>query len=95
MLASGATKRLVSIATFASWVGNTIGITSSAVGITICAVTAGIKKYMSIIKKKKEKHDKIVLLAKNKLNNIEFLIYWALVISYFSHYEFVSVNYKL
>ena len=29
-----------------------IGITSSATGLQICAITAGIKKYESIIKKK-------------------------------------------
>ena len=57
----------VSIATFASLVGNPIGITSSAVGIKICAIPAGIKKHKSIIKKKK--HIKIVLLAKTKINN--------------------------
>ena len=34
---------------------------NSAAGIKICEITAGIKKYKSIIKKKK-KHDKIVLL---------------------------------
>ena len=35
------------------------GITSSAIGFKICAVTAGIKKYKSVIKK----HDKIVPLT--------------------------------
>ena len=35
------------------------------VGIKICAITAGIKIYETIIKKKKKKkHDKIVLLVK-------------------------------
>ena len=50
---------------FASVVGTPVGITSSAVGIKICAITAAIKKYKSIITKKKRKHDKIVLLAKS------------------------------
>ena len=54
--------------------GIPIGITSSAIGSKICARAAGIKKYRSIIKKKKKKHDKIVLLAKSKLNSIEVLI---------------------
>ena len=53
----------VSISAFASLIGIPIGITSSAIGLKICAITAGIKKYKSIIKKKKKKHDKIVLLA--------------------------------
>ena len=57
---------------FASLIGIPIGIMSSAIGLKTCAITAGIKRYKSIIKKKKKKHkhDKIVLLAKSKLNNI-------------------------
>ena len=43
-------------------------------------IAAGIKKYKSIIKKKKKKHDKIVLLAKSKLNGIEVLISKALTL---------------
>ena len=64
----------VSISAFASLVCVPVGITSSAVGITICAITAGIKKYKSIIKKKKKNHGKIALLGKDKLNTIEVLI---------------------
>ena len=37
---------------------------SSAVGLKICAITAEIKTNKSIIKKKRKKHDKIVLLSK-------------------------------
>ena len=48
----------VSISAFASLVCVPIGMTSSAVGIKHCAITAGIKKYKSIIKKKK-KHDRL------------------------------------
>ena len=40
----------------------------------ICVITVGTKKYRSIIKKKKKNHDKIVLLSKAKLNDIEVLI---------------------
>ena len=69
-----------------------VGITSSAVGIKICVITTLIKKYKSIIKKKKKKHNKIVLLGKDKLNNTEFLISKALIDSYISHDEFVSLN---
>ena len=47
---------------------------SSALRLKICAITAAIEKYKSSIKKKKKKHDKIVLLAKSKLNSIEVLI---------------------
>ena len=74
----------ISISAFASLLGIPIGITSSAIGLKICTITAGIKKYQSIIKKKEKKHDKIVLLAKSKLNSIEVLISKALIDSVIS-----------
>ena len=49
---------------FASLLGIPIGITSSATGLKIYAIGAGIKRYKSIIKKKKKKQDKIVLIVK-------------------------------
>ena len=77
----------VSLSAFASLVAILVGITSSAVGIKISAITAGIKKYKSIIKKrKKKKHVKIVLLRKDKLNTIEVLISKALIDLYIIHY---------
>ena len=82
----------ISISAFTSLLGIPIGITSSAIGLKLFAVTAGIKKYKSIIKKKKKKHDKIVLLAKSKLNSIEVLISKALIDSVISHDEFVLIN---
>ena len=62
------------------------------VGINTCAIIAGIKKNKSIIKKKKKKHDKLVLLRKDKLNTIDVVISKALIDSYIGHGEFVSVN---
>ena len=53
----------ISITAFSSLIGIPIGITSSVIGLKICAIAAGIKKYKSIIKKKK--HDKIILLFAN------------------------------
>ena len=50
-----------------------IGIASSAIGLKTCVITTAIKKCKSLIKKMK-KHDKIVLLAKSKLNSKEVLI---------------------
>ena len=82
----------VSISTFASLVAIPIGIASSTIGLNICVTTAGIKMYKSIIKKKRKKHDKIVLLAKSKLNSIEALITNASINSNTSHDEFVLVN---
>ena len=55
----------VSISGYASLVCVPVGIMASAVRIKICAITAGIKKYKSMIKKKKKEHSKIVLLGKD------------------------------
>ena len=69
----------ISIPAFATLLVIPIGITSSTIGLKICAIATGIKKYKSVTKKKKKKHDKIVLLAKSKLNRIEILISKALI----------------
>ena len=63
-----------SISIFASLIGFPIGITSSVIGLKLCAITAGTKELKSIIKEKKKKHNKVVCLAKSKLNTIEVLI---------------------
>ena len=60
----------ISITAFASLVGISMGITNFAIRLKIFV----IKEYKSIIKKKKKKHNRIVLLEKSKLNRIEILI---------------------
>ena len=80
------------ISVFSSLTVIPIGITSSAIGLKTCALTAGIKKYKSIIKRKRKKHDKIVVLEKSKLNSIEVLISQALIDSVISYNEFVLIN---
>ena len=82
----------VSISAFASLVRIPIGIASSTIGLKICVITTGIKKYKSIIKKRRKRHDKIVLSAKSKLNRIEVLSSKDLIDSVISHDEFVLIN---
>ena len=67
----------VSICT--SLVGIPVSIASFAAAIKICAITAGIKKCNSMIKRKRKKRDQIVSLGKNKLNIVELLISKALI----------------
>ena len=92
LILASAIASCISIAAFSSLIGIPVGITISAIGLKIFAKTAGIKTYKSITKKKKKKHDKIVLLAKSKLNSIEVLISKALIDSNISHDEFVLIN---
>ena len=92
LILDSAVTGCVSISAFASLFGIPGGIASSAVGLKICAITAVVKKYKSIIEKKKKKHDKIKLWAKTKLNRTEVLISKALFDSYSSRDEIVSIN---
>ena len=50
------------------------------------------RNYKSIIKKKRKKHDKIVLLAKSKLNSAEIIICKTLIDSNINHDEFVLIS---
>ena len=86
---ASAVTRCVFISAFTSSVCILVGIASSTATIKACVVTAEIKKYKSVIKKKK-KHDKVALPAKK--NTIKVLISKALVDSNISHDRFVSVN---
>ena len=81
----------ISISAFASLFGIISRITSSAIGLNICAIAAGIKKYKPIIKKK-NRHDKIVLLVKSELNSIEALISNALIYLNIIYEEFKELR---
>ena len=59
LILGSASRGCVSVSTFTSLVGIPKKITSSPIGLKVCATTVGIKKYKSMIKKKKKKHDKI------------------------------------
>ena len=72
--------------------GIVIGITSSAIGLKICTIVAGIKKYKSIIKKKKNNSDKIVSLAKFKLKSLEVVISKTLIDSNINHDQFILID---
>ena len=59
------------------------------IGLKIFAIVSEYKKYKSIIQTGKIKYNKIILLAKPKLNSIGVLISKVLIDSVISHYEFV------
>ena len=79
------TTGCISVSAFTSILFIPLEITSSAIGLKICAITA-------IIKKKKMQYDKIVLLAKSKLNSIEVLISKTLMDSVIDHNKFVFIS---
>ena len=92
LILASAISGCISISVFASLYNIYVGITSSTIGLKIRERAVGIKKYKSIIKKKKKKHDEIMLSVKSKLNSIEVLISKALICSNISSDEFVLIN---
>ena len=46
---------------------------------------------MSSIRRNNRKHDKVLMLAKSKLNSIEILVYQALTDMKLSHNEFIRI----
>ena len=58
-----------------SVVGTPVGIAGAGFTLIFSLTTGIIKKLLSITKNKKEKHDKILMLAKSKLNSIETLAF--------------------
>ena len=70
--------------------GIPVGIASANFTLIFSLTTVIIKKLLSIARNKKKKHDKILMLAKSKLNSIETLISQALIDMEISHEEFVA-----
>ena len=85
-------RGFISISAFTSLIAVPIGTTSFAIALKFCALAAEIKKYKSIIKKKKKKHNKTVFLAKSKLNKIEVLISKSFIDSVIIQDKFVLIN---
>ena len=68
------------------------GIMSAAIGLNVCAIIARIKNYKSVMKKKKKKHDEIVLLVKANLHYIKGVFSRSLIDSYIMHVDFLLVD---
>ena len=81
----------VSICSFTSIVGAPVGIASASFTLIFSLTTGIVKKLLNITRNKKKKHDKILMLAKSKLNSIETLISQALIDMEISHEEFITI----
>ena len=90
LIVLGTTRGGVSIIFFISVVGAPVGISSVSFTLIFSLTTGIIKKLLSITRNKKKKHDKILMLARNKLNSIETLIPQALIDMGKSHEEFIA-----
>ena len=75
----------VSIISFTSILGAPAGIASASFTLIFSLTIGIVKKLLTITRNKKKKHDKILMLAKTKLNSIETLISQALTDMEISH----------
>ena len=81
----------LSIASYASVVGIPAGITGASLTLVFTICTGISKSLLKVTKKRKRKHNKIIVLAKNKLNTIDTLLSSALNDSEISHDEFANI----
>ena len=76
---------------FSSIIGVPLGIVSAIFSLVFYLTTVVVKKLLKITRNKKEKHNKIFMLAKSKLNSIETLIFRAFIDLEISPEEFKTI----
>ena len=81
----------LSIASYASVAGIPAGITGASLTLVFTIGTGISKSLLKSTKKRKKKHNKIIVLAKNKLNMIDTLLSSALNDSEISHEEITNI----
>ena len=90
-IALSASFGTLSIASYASVVGTPVGIAGSSLTLIFTIGTGISKSLLKVTKKRKKKHNKIIALAKYKLNTIDTLLSSALNDSKISHEEFNNI----
>ena len=81
----------ISIASFATVIGAPVGITSASFSLAFSICTEIVKKLLKTTRNKKKKHNKIVMLARSKLNSIESKISEALINNEIKHEDFTTI----
>ena len=85
------TSGSISIASFSTVIGILIGITSASFSLVFSLCTGLVKKLLKATKNKKKKHNKIIMLARSKLNSIESKMSEALTNNQISHEDFITI----
>ena len=81
----------ISIASFATVIAAPAGIIGASCVFTFSITSRFVKKFLKTIRNKKKKHNKIVMLARSKLNSIESKISKALMDNEISHEDFETI----
>ena len=81
----------ISIALFATAIGAPVGIMSASGSLAFSVTTGFVKKFLKTIGNQKKKHNKIVMLARSKLNSTESKISEAWINNEIIHEDFMTV----
>ena len=90
-IVSSVTTGGISIASFATVIGVPIGIPSASFSLAFSICTGIVKELLKTTRSKKKKHNKIVTLARSKLNSIKSKISEELINNEISHENFMTV----
>ena len=90
LIVLSATSGGVHIISFTSVIGAPVGIASASFTLGFSLTTGIIKNLLSITRKKKNNHGKILVLAKSKLSSIETLVSQSLIGMEISHEDFIA-----
>ena len=80
-----------SIALFATVVRAPVGIVSASFSLAFLIFTGIVKKLLKTTRTKKNKYNRIVMLARSKLNSIESKLSKALIYNEIKHEHFVTI----
>ena len=81
----------ISIASFTTVIGTPIGIAGGGLSLAFSLCTGLVKQLLKATRNKKKKHNKIVMLARGKLNSIESKISEALMNNQINHEDFMAI----
>ena len=84
----------LSIASYATVVGIPAGIAGASLTLIFTVTTGVVKTLLNNTRKKKKKYNKIIALARSKVNIIENLISQALIDFEITHEEFSKIIYE-
>ena len=90
LIALSAATGSISIASFTTVIGAPIGMMSASFSLAFLITTGFVKRFLKT-RNKKKKHNKIVMLARSKLNSIESKISEALINNEINHEGFMAI----
>ena len=81
----------ISIASFGTVTGAPVGIENASFSLAFSISTGIVNKLLKTTRNKKKKHNKVVILARTKINGIESKIFEALINNEISHEDFITI----